>query len=339
MRINKISPAIFAIFLMSISGCKLSTPSGVELSNTQINLRLMHFERDLFGVDLGRLKDTLPDIRAKYGEFFDLFSYKVIKIGSPDNPSYPDYLLAFLTDYNINKVKRVVDSTFSNFDSTYGKRLEDVFRYFRYYFPQVPIPVVITYVSGFNQSMVTTDTILGIALDKYLGGQSPFYGMLGLPRYLRARMYPAYIPADAAKAWLVTQFPLSDSIANSLLAHIIYEGKVIYSAKQLLPQEPDTLIFGLSSRQLAWCKEYEKPMWEYLLDKKLLFSSDFQVIKRFVDENPFTKDFGQHSPGRAVVWIGYRIVEQYVKKTSSTLSELMQENDMQKILRTSKYNP
>jgi hypothetical protein len=80
-------------------------------------------------------------------------------------------------------------------------------------------------------------------------------------------------------------------------------------------------------------------MWEYLLDKKHLFSSDFQLIKRYVDENPFTKDFGQHSPGRAVIWIGYRIVDRYVKNTGTTPLQLMLENDMGKILRLSKYKP
>ncbi|MGC8803668.1 MAG: hypothetical protein ACP5PS_07855, partial [Bacteroidales bacterium] len=277
--------------------------------------------------------------RKKYGEFFDLFSYKIIKIGDPDSPSFSEYLLAFLTDYNINKVKRVVDSTFANFDTTFGQQIEDMFKHFRYYFPEMRIPVVITYLSGFNQSMVTTDTILGIALDKYLGGQSPFYGMLGLPRYIRMRMYPAFIPADAAKAWLITQFPLQDSISHTLLSHIIYEGKLIYGTKKLLPHDADTLIFGLSTRQLEWCKEYEASMWEYLLDKKLLFSSDFQVIKRFIDEAPFTKDFGQKSPGRAVIWIGYHIVEQYMNKSGASMAELMTENDMNKILRISRYKP
>ena len=330
-----------AIIILSIvlGGCRSSVSADVDLSGVDIDMRLMHFEQDLFGVDPGKLKDTIPFLRSQYGEFFDLFSYKVIRIGSPDNPSYPSYLLSFVTDYNINKVKHVVESTFRDFDTIYGKRLENLFRHFRYYFPKSPVPVVITYISGFNQSMVTTDTILGIALDKYLGGKSPFYGMLGLPRYLRMRMYPEYIPADAAKAWLVTQFPLNDSIANTLLAHVIYEGKLIYSAKRLLPGVADTLIFGLSSQQIQWCQKYEAPMWEYLLDKKLLFSSDFQVIKRFVDEGPFTKDFGQRSPGRAVIWIGYRIVERYMKNSDATLADLMNENDMNKILRISKYKP
>jgi len=337
MGLGKFFAGILALILLG--GCRSSVSSDVDLSGVRVDLRLMHFGRDLFGVDPGRLKDTIPFLRARYGEFFDLFSYKVIRIGSPENPSYPEYLLAFVTDYNMNKVKQVVDSTFRDFDLKYGKRLENMFVHFRYHFPEVPVPVVITYISGFNQSMVTTDTILGIALDKYLGGKSPFYGMLGLPRYLRMRMYPEHIPADAAKAWLVTQFPLNDSVANTLLAHVIYEGKLIYCTRQLLPVEADTLIFGLSSQQIQWCKEHEAPMWEYLLDKKLLFSSDFQVIKRFVDEAPFTKDFGQRSPGRAVIWIGYRIVEKYVKNSGTTLAELMHENDMNKILRISKYKP
>ncbi|MCX7986736.1 MAG: hypothetical protein N2662_07340 [Bacteroidales bacterium] len=330
---------IFVLFVLFTIGCRFKPENEVDLSKVNVDLKIMRFEQDLFALDPSHIKDSLPIIRKRYGEFLDLFSYKVIRIGSPQNPSYPDYLVAFLTDYNINKVKKNTDSLFGDFGNVYGPKLEEMFRYFRFYFPNIPIPIVITYISGFNQSIVTTDTILGIALDKYLGGQNPFYGMLGLPRYLRIRMYPQYITADCAKAWAITHFPLNDSLDQSLLAHIIYEGKIIYAAKKLLPNESDSLIFGMMSSQLEWCKKFEAPMWEYLLDKKYLFSSDFQVIKRFVDEAPFTKDFGQNSPGRAVIWIGYRIVDQYVRNSGTSLLDLMNESDMNKILRTSKYKP
>jgi hypothetical protein len=334
---HKINPLVFVVFLFLVS-CK-SFDSKPDIKNITVDLKIMHFEKDLFNVDYAHLNDTIPFLKNKYGEFFDLFSYKIIRIGSPDNPSYPQYLTSFLTDYNINKVKKVVDSTFTNFDDTYGKELELMFRYYRYYFKDGKIPTVITYISGFNQSIVTTDTLIGISLDKYLGDRCPFYPMLGIPRYIIARMTPEYIPVDCARAWAITQYPLNDSAGNILLSNIIYEGKLIYFSKMLLPDESDSILFKLNSSQLEWCKKYEAKMWEYLVDKKQLFSTDNQLIKKYVDDAPFTKDFGQQSPGRAVAWIGYNIVSSYIRNTKASLISLMCENDYNRILRLSKYNP
>ncbi len=310
-----------------------------DISKVSIHFKVYRFEKDLFNIDYAHLSDSIASIKKKYGEFFDLFSYKIIRIGDPDNPAFPNLLLSFITDFNINKVKKAVDSTFFDFDQVIAPRIEKAFRYYQYYFPEANIPTFITYISGFNQSMVTTDTILGISLDKYLGQQSQFYQMLGLPRYMRQKMSREFIPADCARAWALTQYPFNDTIDNSLLAHIIYQGKVIHFVKSLLPDEADSLVFGLTSEQLEWCKKFEPHMWEYIISKKHLFSSDFQLIKKYIDEAPFTKDFGQKSPGRAVIWIGYRIVDQYVKKTGTSLSQLMNNNNYQQILKISKYKP
>ncbi len=328
------------IFLILLIACKDKVSKiSKEALKKEIPFKVWHFERDIFNVDLGRLKDTIPYLRLKYGEFFDLFSYKIIRIGSPEDPNYSNFLLTFLTDYNINRVKKRVDSVFKDFDAIEGEKIKNMFKYYIYYFPELKVPQVITYISGFNQSIVTTDTILGISLDKYLGGQCEFYNMLGLPRYLRIRMSPEYIVTDCAKAWAITQFSETDSSDHTLLSTIIDEGKIIYFAKMLLPDEPDTLIFGLTSQDIEWCKKYEAQMWEYLVEKKHLFSSDFQLIKRYIDPAPFTKDFGQKSPGRAVVWIGYNIVKNYADNTKAHLPKIMFATHAQEILKKSRYKP
>lgn len=254
------------------------------------------------------------------------------------NPSYPGLLKAFITDYNMNQVYKAVNKTFNNID-TLKLKITDAFRYFKYYFPNLPLPIVITYISGFNQSIVTTDTILGIALDKFLGSDCAFYDRLGINNYMKYNMYKERIPVDCAKAWVLTQFPMSDS-ANNLLANMIYLGKVMYVTKMLMPFEPDSIITGMSLHHLEWCTKNEEKMWAYLVENKILFKTDYLTIDKFVNEGPYTKDFGRNSPARAAVWLSFQIINEFMKHCPNlNLQELMKDNDYLKILRLSKYKP
>jgi hypothetical protein len=58
-----------------------------------------------------------------------------------------------------------------------------------------------------------------------------------------------------------------------------------------------------------------------------------------MEEAPFTKDFGNGSPGRAATWIGYRIVSQYVKKTRPEPAFFFSPTGSREILAASGYHP
>lgn len=332
--------ALFLLLLFSIlilTGCN-EKRKAVDVSNIKVNLKFLRFEQDLFHSDFEKISDSIPFFRKKYGEFFDIFNYKIIRIGSYQNPSYPDLLRGFITDYNMNQLFKTIDQEFHEIDSI-KEKINDAFRYFSYFFPEKHLPVIITYFSGFNQSMVTADTILGIGLDKYLGSGCNYYRRLDLSQYQFYNMHKNKIPSDCIRAWAFTQFPMSDSSSN-LLAHIIYEGKIMYFTKTLMPQEPDSLVAGMSLLHLEWCKKNEDRMWTYLVENKLLFKTDYMTINKFTGEGPFTKDFGRHSPSKAAIWVGWQIINSYINRHSEiSLKSLMAENDFMKILRLSKYRP
>jgi hypothetical protein len=292
----------------------------------------------LFKADFEKIEDSVPHYYKRYGEFFDIFNFKIIHIGDFKNPAYPDLLRSFITDYSMNKVYKETNKEFEDF-SPIQLKINEAFRYYKYYFPKMPVPIVITYISGFNQSVVTSDTILGIGIDKYLGSKNEFYSQLGLTNFMRYNMHKNKIPTDCARAWAMTQFPMSDSMAN-LLSNIIYQGKLAFFTKALLPDGPDTLVIGMSNIHLEWCKKYEDKMWAYLVENKLLFKTDYLLISKFINDGPFTKEFGKSSPGKAVVWVGWQIVNRYMERQANVdLQELMTDNDYQKILRLSKYKP
>lgn len=143
-------------------------------------------------------------------------------------------------------------------------------------------------------------------------------------------------------AWALSEwdFQAINYSADNVLTEIIHEGKLKYFEKCMLPDTPDWLIFGFTPDQLNFCRDQESQMWDYLVEHNFLFSTDRLIIRKLTGEAPFTSFFTNESPGRAAVWLGFRIVESYMMNTRGvTMEELMMNTDIQGILNGAKYAP
>ena len=303
----------------------------------EISLKINRLEQSLFTIPIDSISASIPRLEQQYGELFDLYNNMVICIGSSINPDYPEELTMFLTDKYMNLTyKRVMEvyPDLKDIETGLGK----FFFNYQKEFPQRVIPSVYTLISGFNQSMITADTILAIALDKYLGRNDDIYSRMEVPKYLRYGMERKYLVPDCVKAWLYTEFPNNDSIDN-VLVNILYEGKVMYALHRLLPNTLDSLFFGFTPDQMRWCRNNTVQMWTFLVEKKMLYSTDYLTISKLIGPAPFTALFTPESPGRAVIWLGYRIIESYMKNNKVSLEALLEDKDYQQILAKAKFRP
>jgi len=337
MMMQKAFLAVF-ILLVLLSGCSEKNKFDVDIEDLDVKIEVKRLDKELFELDPGKLDEQIPDLIKEYGEFLELYSRNVINIGSPYSKAYPDYLAGFITDYTMYQVhekimERIPDVDFIEHDLT------QAFKYYKYYFPERLVPAVYTFQGGFNQSIVIGDSILAIGTDKYLGTDVEFYDRLGISKYLQRNMVPQKIPADAMRAWAMTEFVYNDSIDN-LVNNMIYHGKIHYFLDAMFPFTEDSLKFGFTSNQLKWCQKNEKPMWDNLVEQKILFSTDYMTINNYINPAPFTTGFPRQSPGRAVVWLGWKIVHRYMERHPEiSLKELMLDDDYQKILAESRYEP
>jgi hypothetical protein len=81
-------------------------------------------------------------------------------------------------------------------------------------------------------------------------------------------------------------------------------------------------------------------MWQYLIEHDMLFNSDQFTIRKLTGEAPFTSYFTSESPGRAAIWLGFRIVESYMMKNPGVkLADLMADTNVQELLEKAKYSP
>jgi len=310
----------------------------VNVSGIEIHLKINRMENLIFVKDKANLKNNIENLKIDHAGFLNIYTKNVLKIGTSESAGFNDYLHSFVTDTVFSRVADSVKYVFGDFNKI-EKQLTKGFRHYKYYFPNESVPEIYTCVSGFNQSIFTSDYGIGIGLDKYLGSDCLFYKYLGIPQYKSANMHPGKIVPDLFYSLFMTDFPYRDSI-NNLLSNIIYQGKAIYFIKAMCPDLPDSIIMGYSSKQLKWCVKNEPKMWGYMIEKKLLYDYERLTLQKYIGDAPFTNTFSNESPGRTGSWLGWRIVCSYMNKNPKvTLNELMKNNNAQSILTHSGYFP
>ena len=324
--------------LTLLFGCK-PNPLKVNISDIKNDINIVRFDKELFSINSTDTINHIKELRSKYPEFFDLFTYRVIQIGGINDTLFFDGIKRFLSDTLILSIKNIVESEFADFDKI-GSELNKSFKYYQYYFPGKELPTIYTTISGFNQSVVTAENIVGISLDKYLGRECSYYRQLSsTPQYKIQNMHKEKIVSDVMYAWGITEFEQSEK-ATTLLDNMIYYGKLMYFVDAMLPDTEDSLKIGYTKVQLDWCKRNEAQMWSQLIEYKMLYSNKRMDIIRYINNSPTTSGFPLESPGRTGVWIGWQIVRKYMEKFPETkLSVLMKNDDYQQILNDSRYFP
>ena len=311
---------------------------GIDLSQSSLRVEVKRLDSALFSMPVDSIDSSIALLQQEYGTFFTLFTQGVIGIGTPENTDFIPLLKSFVSNSMVRDTYLEVQRIFTD-NQKLNRQLTDAFKRYQHYFPNAYVPEVYGFVSGFNNSIVLADSCIGIGFDRYLGRDAVYYPQLGIARYLINNMHPEKIPSDCIRAWAIGTFAFNDSI-NNLVSHMVYEGMLMHFTKRLLPTEPDSLIFGFTQQQVEWCYQNESQMWTTLVEQKLLFDTNAFTITKHIKEAPFTHSFSKESPGKASVWLGYKIVEAYVKANPKvTLKKRMAITNYQSILNKSKYRP
>lgn len=198
-----------------------------------------------------------------------------------------------------------------------------------------------TVVWGKDKSVIVSDSIMFIALNHYLGPDHDAYS--GWPDYMRVNKRPEMIPYDVVEARLALHCPFkADPQGNTLLSRMLYDGSLAYLKMQLIPDAAENMALGFSAEQLKDIAENESFMWNKLVNGKMLYSTDADLAAHLLGPAPASSPISPDAPGRAVRYIGYRIVKSYMENNDSQpLDALLSPgfyND-RNVLRKAAYNP
>lgn len=304
-----------------LSSC--SENKHADVSDTKIESELVRFDSLFYNLN----KDNLSDLKNKYPLMFE---------SGTDDTVW------------VNKSKRIKEqeiykksvNLFGDFNKEYYE-LIDVFKHVKYYYPEFTAPDVFTILSDFDYKypVLYTKNRLFVSLDMYLGTDEEEYDVF--PKYLVKNMVAERIKVDVAHA-ISKIFVAQNMYDRSLLAQMIYNGKLLYLSHNLLPNSSDSLLIGYTKKELEWCNNNEADIWAYLVKNKLIYSTDDKLFQRFINVAPFTKfylELDQQSPGRVGVWLGWQIVKSYMDNNNVSLNQLMSNKDAKNIFIKSRYKP
>src|SRR4051812_34732419 len=226
----------FLSLIVVVISCDKKSEVEKAVEEVHVKMQVHRFEKEFFG----STPDKLPELRAQYPSFFP----------EADNQGYIDRM----NDPLWKEVYTEVEKKYDDFGPEQTK-IEDLFRHFKYYFPNTKTPVVYTLIGNMdytNKVLFAKDTLV-ISLELYLGKAHKFYAG-EFPEYISRNFEENQMLPDIVSAWDRYKIAAPD---NTFLSQMIYAGKDLYLKDILLPELPDAEKIGYTPGQVTWSYENE----------------------------------------------------------------------------------
>ena len=189
----------------------------------------------------------------------------------------------------------------------------------------------------YNNKVILNDSMVFIAIDNFLGINHHMYE--GIALYLRQQMELKNLSKELAESFAKNRIELPKD--RTFLAQLIYSGKIQFLKQSILSDYSEDKILGYTADQLAWAMTNEKEIWNFFVSKELLYSTDPELIKRFISPAPFSKfylNIDVDSPGQIGQWLGLQIIKAYQMREQKSIAQLLS-TPYRELFEKSKYKP
>lgn len=319
----------WVLLVAILLGCSQNECREVSREVQPLELEVERLEEVLFSAENpGEVEDFLKQHQEMAKGFFHSDQY-------PNDSILARRIFALTNDPFIDTLKREALSAFSDLDVV-QKDLEGVYAFRQTLTPEKSVPKIQTVISGLYNDLYITNELLVIGIDFFIGPEAT-YKPLNVPYYIQRRYNPTHLPSIVAKyeAGLLT--PTGKE--NSLLSEMIDYGKINYIVSRMLPCTPDSVIMGFTPEEMIGVYENSEFIWRHFVEKELLYETSEFVKQKYLGERPNIYEISKSCPGRVGAWLGWQIVDAFMKETGLSLEELLKERDHHKIFTTSSYKP
>ena len=233
---------------------------------------------------------------------------------------------------------KAVDSIFEDFSSIESEIIS-FYQHLKYYNKALKTPRLITVLSDvdYRNKVVVTDSIVLIALDTYLGADHEFYA--SFYDYIKQNLNKDQIVSDLATAY--AEQLIYQPKRATFLEEMIYFGKELYLKDLLIPFKENNEKIGYLPVQYEWAEENEFYIWQYFVEKELLYETDRKLLARFIIPAPFSRfnlELDSESPGRLGQYMGWQIVKSYMENNETPLLQMLQ-MEANEIFNNAKFKP
>jgi hypothetical protein len=290
---------------------------------------------------LKEIQSIHDDFGKNHLEFYNFYLGACLQVGLYEDSLTVMALQQFTQDTFIAKLHREIKQEFSDFES-YQEQFQQGLAYMHHHFPEAILPQhIILYNSLFSNSVVSSENIIGVGIERYLGAENtsiqdlpddPFYP------YIKRRMDRQFLVRDMMMSWLGTNV-LPQINDESELADVMTQwGKHFYALEACFPKMDKHLIMRYFPEEMDWAMENEREFWDYLVAQNSLFKRDYKMALNIFSDGPFTSGLpiSETAPPRLGQFLGWRIVKKYMDKNPETTLEQLMKTDFKTILRA--YN-
>lgn len=338
--IQRILPVLFILWFVA---CR-SHDNRPDLSAIHVDdIHIVRFDTAFFNLDSNHVETGLFQLNQRYPYFTQDFVANILGAEPMSDTSHVAFEAAreFLVSY-----LRIRDSLEPKYRQLgwLEQQLQHDFRYVRYYFPKYRLPPkVVSFIGPFDgPGVAMTAYTLAIGLQSYAGKNFSFYltgkGQDLYPQYISRRFEPEYIAPNCVNAIAEDIFPDS-SDGRPLIEQMVTKGRYWWLAGKLMPDAPDSITTGYTQAQLNWCASNEVAVWNFFLQATDLYTVDPDIIKNYIGEGPKTLGMPDGSPGNIGAWVGWRIVQKYVREHNGISPEELMHIPARTIFEESKYKP
>lgn len=321
---------LFLIICFIFLGCT-ENKLQVKLNQSATNLNFKHYEQALFNINQKELPTELEKLKKDFPVFIGDDYKNSTKLFELHAYLNNDLNIRLFNDWN---------SKIQNYDLL-KTTLNKSFAYYKHYYTNDSLPTIYTYISSLNyeEPIIYIDNNILIGIDLFFGADYEVYPKAQIPQYIFKNHQLDYLAPVVMRKFAQQKFKQYLSGKN-MLENMIALGKIEYFIEAMMPTMMDSTRFQFTSKQMVWCYAHEKSFWKHLTMKQYLFSKDFHTYKKFLQPGPFVSSMERDSPGRAGIFIGYKIVKAYMNRNPEiSINDLMTTTDFTSIFKDSKYNP
>ncbi len=336
---------ILIFTVLVFTSCEDDPLKKVDVSESKLEVRFDRFDHDIFNADFTDPARTGQQLYQKYRGFYCDYMEEILAVGGCMPDSNFALLQGFATDRDMRALQREIDKIYnSDKIQEVNEQLTEAIRRWHHFFPDSIAPNVTYMNSGVVYSVYSRDSIIAVGLDFFLGPQDSIVKLYPndiFPQYFKDDMRPDYLVVNAMKDFSWWQCAKSDinTQSSTLLDLILQQGKVMYMVDALMPMTEDSTKLNWSKEEMEWAIANEWNVWKELAKQEVLFSTQFNKNKKWIDFGPFTNigAIPQDSPSQLGIWLGWKMVRAYMKENPSiTIQQLLAEKDSQKILKAFK---
>lgn len=348
-RLILITLTVLTTLLAACGGDRGDIP---DTSGIGVNLKTYRFDKDLYGLDTNHLGEGLAKLKQKYPAFLDYFldtlmAYNIHGNYNDTVDGIREGLKPFLVFKDYADLQDSIEAHYPDTKDVDAK-LEDGFKLLKHYFPNAPVPQIIYLNLGLSTwpAFPLDSNTECIALDMFLGDNFSPYMSRGVPQYMRQHLRKTYIPVSVFSSLYRARHPWEPQ-EKTLLELMLDKGREQYYLHKILPRTPDSVLFGFSAGQVAWCEKNEALVYNFFIQNKLLYSKVALEVMPYVVDGPFARGLEpvtapeKKTPGNIGTWLGYRIVAAYMDEQKNvTLKELLEnKTGAEEMLQKARYRP